>query len=476
MIEVGGADARPEAESAARPDRAPLAVAVLGGLIVALTKAAGPFDTDAWWHLKTGRQILDDRRLPRTDPFSWTAAHKHWRLNGWLFDAFDGALDRIGGPAAASVVMLACIVGLAAVLYTVCRHAGARPWPSAAIAVVATYIASPFAAERPQSVSFLLFPLAIALGRRALAGSNRALMQLGVLVVFWANLHLSFTGAVACVGLLAAVEAVVTRAIRRPALVVAVITVAGVVTPYGIGSFTASLGVRGDSKAVHIKEWERLDPRQLPQLCALLLLVACAFALVRTGRWRDPRVVAPIALFAALTIDAQRNIPFAMALVAPEIALGWPALRGAIADYSRSRRQPIIAGSLIGLAVVAIAYASAVTDLRPATPRIYPVRAVQAIPGGCRLLNEYKDGGYIIEKRWPDVLVSEDGRNDLYGVDLLRTQQDVLDAKGNWSGWLDRNAVDCVLANPHREIVTELQSRGWTVAVREHAGVLLLRP
>jgi hypothetical protein len=64
----------------------------------------------------------------------------------------------------------------------------------------------------------------------------------------------------------------------------------------------------------------------------------------------------------------------------------------------------------------------------------------------------------------------------MYGVDLLRTQQDVFAARGDWAGWLDRNAVTCVLADPSRKLVDALQARGWTVAVSEHAGVLLLRP
>ena len=33
-------------------------------------------------------------------------------------------------------------------------------------------------------------------------------------------------------------------------------------------------------------------------------------------------------------------------------------------------------------------------------------------------------GGFVIDRRWPEVLVSQDGRNDLYGTDELRRQAD----------------------------------------------------
>src|SRR5262249_28959330 len=41
-------------------------------------------DPDYWWHLKTGELILHNHAVPRTDPFSYTAAGKHWVAHEWL--------------------------------------------------------------------------------------------------------------------------------------------------------------------------------------------------------------------------------------------------------------------------------------------------------------------------------------------------------------------------------------------------------
>ena len=40
-----------------------------------------------------------------------------------------------------------------------------------------------------------------------------------------------------------------------------------------------------------------------------------------------------------------------------------------------------------------------------------------ALPSGCRLANDYRVGSWVVWAR-PDVPVSIDGRNDLFGTDL----------------------------------------------------------
>ena len=70
----------------------------------------------------------------------------------------------------------------------------------------------------------------------------------------------------------------------------------------------------------------------------------------------------------------------------------------------------------------------------------FPSVAAAALPGGCRLLNEYNDGGYLILVR-PDVPVSQDGRNDLYGPRRLQEQEDVLNDRGAGTGRARRSVA-----------------------------------
>jgi len=56
-------------------------------------------DSDAGWHIRAGEQILRTGELPRTDPFSFTAAAKPWFAWEWLADAAVGAIHRYSGLA-----------------------------------------------------------------------------------------------------------------------------------------------------------------------------------------------------------------------------------------------------------------------------------------------------------------------------------------------------------------------------------------
>ncbi|HEU4402107.1 MAG TPA: hypothetical protein VFT43_08375, partial [Candidatus Polarisedimenticolia bacterium] len=40
---------------------------------------------DYWWHLATGRLILERHAVPHADPFSFTAAGRPWIDHEWLF-------------------------------------------------------------------------------------------------------------------------------------------------------------------------------------------------------------------------------------------------------------------------------------------------------------------------------------------------------------------------------------------------------
>ena len=78
----------------------------------------------------------------------------------------------------------------------------------------------------------------------------------------------------------------------------------------------------------------------------------------------------------------------------------------------------------------------------------FPARAVAAIPTGCTLLNEYMYGGFVIFRRWPEVRVSLDGRNDVYGFDRIREQHLLLESRD--PDRVDALGARCVLL--HRRL------------------------
>ena len=72
------------------PDRATrLADGALVLLFLASAFALGCqelYDSDIWWHLRTGQWIGEHREVPRVDPFTFASAGRPWIDLHWLFE------------------------------------------------------------------------------------------------------------------------------------------------------------------------------------------------------------------------------------------------------------------------------------------------------------------------------------------------------------------------------------------------------
>jgi len=458
--------------------RAPIIAVVLATSLQAIGKAGAIGDSDGWWHFRTGKLILETHRIPRRDPYSWTAAHANWHPNAWLSDVFYALLRRAGGLPAIAVFRAVFVIAFGLAIYWLAREYRSRPWPAAVMAIGSALVITPFIAERPQLFSFLLLPAAIVLARRALNGANVDFAGLLVLIAAWANIHGVFVTGIAVIAAIAGGRVLHRRRVARAVLVVAGCIIAGLATPFGWGSYSYALHVRSVSGP--IQEWRHFhvgDPRD--QAIAVVAVLA-ALAMVRTKRYRRWDCVAPVALLAVATLDAIRNGPLLVTVAAPEIALGLssfrvPRLRAAMAQ----RKVPAAIGLLIAWVALTVSAVQNATQPGRVDRAVFPVQAVRTLPTGCRLLNEYDLGGYVIDRRWPPVLVSQDGRNDLYGLrgkNRVLAQSAVLHNRNHARAWLDRYHVNCVLAHRDRPLVRVLaRDPRWRVAVDEHAGVLLIR-
>jgi hypothetical protein len=449
---------------------------VLGALLAvqALGNAGALADADGAWHRRTGRLILDTGSIPRHDPFSWTARGARWQPNAWLADVVFAALDRLAGLAAISLLRAVVVVAFGLLAHAACRRAGAGRWASVGAAWFATLCLDPFVSERPQLFSFLLLPavlwLAARPGRRPLAG-------LAVAFALWANLHGIFVVGVGVVGLAAFGRWLDDRrpeVLRQGVVVSAVAVLAPLVNPFTWRVYSNAVHVRAVSDGIQeYANFSLTDGRD--QVLAVFAL-AVAYGLWRTRRFRRFEVVLPIGVLAIATYDAIRNAPLFLVVGVAELALGLsaaplPRLRA----LAGRRRSELVSAAVVVGAVLALA-ALPVLGRAGDVDTMVPVRAIEAIPAGCRLFNDYNLGGHVIERRWPDVAVSADGRNDMYGVERLRPQFDLLRGEVPAEAALDEMAAECVLVEPDREVTEALRaSAAWREVVADPNGVLFVR-
>lgn len=451
----------------------PVVVLALALAVIVLNAARGPFDSDGWWHLRSGDLILDRGSLPREDPFAWTAAGEPWRLNSWLFDVLAAASRSIAGRGPLITFTLLAFAGFGVACYLLARRAGAREWPSVAVASTFTVLLTPWVAERPHMLTYLFFAATLVLAPRALAGSNRALLAQVALIVVWVNFHLATTVGVALIAILAFASVVRTRRLTRPLVVTAAAALASLCSPFGISVYTAAFESRTTSHL--IKEWQPVDLMDPGDIAIVVVALVALLSLWHTGRWRRLDCILPVAVFAALTFDAVRNSPFLLLVASAEVALGLSALRAPrLHGALRPRSTAVVHGLVLGLVLAAALQLPNLAEARSAPGEWYPVRGTRAIPAGCRLLNEDAFGGYITDKRWPEVLVSQDGRNG--SEQDLERQRLVLAGRPGALEWINQHRVGCVLAAPDRPLVDLLRAEDWRVTAKDPSAVLLMRP
>ena len=446
------------------------------GAVLGLLRGEAAIDTDSLWSARYGVDLLASGRLPRSDTYSWTAHGSQWIPSSWLWNVALGGSYDLGGVSGIWVLALIVTAGLGlAIGYAASRlQAGAVPTAMVfGVLGIFTLVVSP----RAQLVSNILGLLMIVLLPRALFAAQRpAVARIALLVLIqglWMNLH-----TVALIGpplLLVSGAAIVLRnddrrrratAARRLALLTAGTSVACLATPYGWEPIVHAAAVRQASVGL-INEWDPAGFASEAQVIALVSVVIGAALAIHAWRSGRPGYAAALSVLAIATASAVRFTPMIATFIIPELAL----LVGGL-SVRRSRLRVFLGvecGALIALVATHLGSFGGLSAAE-ASPQL-----VHRLPQGCRVVNDYSMGGVIILLR-PDVQVSVDGRNDMYGrarvmvaIDLLR------DVPGSQQRMRDAQ-VNCVLATSTAPLVTDLEhSPGWAVIGKDGERTLLVR-
>ncbi|MFN7975621.1 MAG: tetratricopeptide repeat protein [Acidobacteriota bacterium] len=396
---------------------------------------------DTPWHLRTGRLILEERSIPRTDPFSFTAPKdRPWINHEWLSDVIFAVADRAGGPAA--LIVLVTIASLAtAVMATM--PAGDL---AAITLLLATQAAAPRLQARPHVVTSLLAILFLRLGAKLLAsGDRRLLVTVVALDVLWANLHGGFFLAPVLLAILLLGAAVdrwrgspLPAGIREVGAAALLCLVAPVLNPSGFALYRE---IATTFSATDVGEWGLPivpgQPVEQPTLYLLILAVACVAAAIAAVVWRRQALrtsdVLVLVLFLALGLSARRNsdlgafgLAFAMTGLLSSLEPAIPKAAG----------TALAAVAMVLAPVFAFDFASGRYATRNGFPGAFgsgfargtfpdePAAWVIAHAPKGELWNDYDVGGYLIFRLGPERKVCMDGRNVVYGEETMRAYQE----------------------------------------------------
>jgi hypothetical protein len=345
---------------------------------------------DFFWHLATGRWIVEHHALPRFDPFAIASDRVPWINGEWLFEI---ALASIGSITAIAWVHAAAVALLFALVYFIASREAGR-----AMSLLLTALA--FAGgvamldARPSTAAAGLLAIGVALLD---SNDRRAGIAYVVVSAIWINIHPS--------ALLAPLLALLGRRRWVPFASAAAL----LVNPFGWRGITAPLAlVRfAQSGAFVNSEWLPSPATVFPLLYLCVVLGVAAFAMDR----RHLRHFAVFALLAYLAIAHVRNQGLFFAafplLVAPMVS------SLAVSVPKRTIAAGAIAASALLIAAVWLRFPHAAEIAAHRFPERAVDRLMQARLAG-NIYNPDQLGGYLIWRTYPERRVLTDGRNELY--------------------------------------------------------------
>jgi hypothetical protein len=458
----------------------------LAGLLLLVAGfCLGPMaETDLFFRVKVGQEILATGALPRRNLFSFTYPDHPDLDPAWLFDVGAAALYRMGGFPAVVLAKAAVVVAIFALAHALCRRYGAGPIAAALTLAAAALVMRERLVERPHLFSFagevgLLAVLDVAQRR------PRALWAAVPLTALWANLH---AGAFLAPLLLAAWTAggLLDRQGAAPVriAVTAAATAALLLTPVGTGIFRY-LGFHVGIFALHpVDEFRSVSWTSDAALISYATAVALLVATTPPRRWRDELPVLVLGALAARSI--RFGADFAL-MAAPLAARALTARLGALPAMARWRpahlartARALTGGVLGGLAVVPRLAAGGPALSVGLDEAALPLDAVHfAEEHGLRerMYNDFEDGAYLAFQGFPRYRVFIDPRLPAYPAAFHRLLGRSEIPRAEWDAALEGFGVESALLTSaginHR--IGWWDPARWALVYRAHDARLFVR-
>jgi hypothetical protein len=418
---------------------------------------------DYFWHLATGRWIVEHRALPLTDPFAVASDRVPWINGEWLFEAGAYMLHAAFGDAGIAVARSLLVGGLFFLLWKV------KARSSVPLALLVTAVAFTGAVgrldARPSTLAaaLLVAALLLLLWRRPSWSRDIAFCAL---TIVWINVHPSALLA----PLLAAVVAVLGRQPRTGtaevgatpgsrieasegyswlmrARAAGMSALALLVNPWGSGAIEAPIRLAAFARGGTFvnAEWLPSSPMIFPLLYLTLILGLLLFAARR--RWReDAASLVLLLFFGFLAVRFVRN----QGLYFASFPLLVPLLDRDAVTAPMRRLVAAVAVAVLGWTALSDAHRPMADSFR------FPVAAVDRLVSyrlAGTIYNPDQFGGYLIWRFYPQRRVLTDGRNELYRHYIAQYARARLNGRA-WHALLDQYDVALAVDEYHRERMT----------------------
>ena len=457
-------------------------------------------DPDFWWHLRVGRWMVDNAKLPSVDLFTFTVPDHVWTDHEYLTEVLMWFIY-----SAAGTVGLAIVFGLVtwAGFWLIYRQVKRQPFVIVGLGLALGALAGwPIWGPRAQMITFALTCLELYWIHGYLSGRSRALNFFPVVMAIWANLHGGWVIGFVWLGVALVAELIGwawdrsnpahRRHVRFLAIIGAASLVAVLATPHGFSLYLYPFQTQGSvAQQKLIVEWFSPDFHQiyLRPFEAMVFIVIAGFALRRPSLYQFLLVISGL----GLAFQSVRH-------VALFVAAATPVMIAVYSDYwkelatSRGWKLRLPARTLFAaitggvlVLVLGVTLLKIYSDVSPAVQQkldasSYPIGAADWLAAhpevGTRMYNQYGWGGYLAYRFYPDPnrRVFIFGEAELMGDPLLNQYNSVQNLRPDWQSILDQYQVDYIIFNKGEALSNVLATQPeWKLAYQDDVAVIYVR-
>jgi len=486
-------------------------IAFLGFVALASLLTVPISDIDLWWHLASGRYLLETKTFMTSDPFGLAGQDisqgRELILNGyWLAQIFFFSIYEIFGDI--GIVLLRVLLLLTptiAVLFFGWKRS-LQPFAILFVAILCGWGMLEVDGIRPNHITIALVPILFILLERlgypttadyTLGYRLRLVIELPVFMLLWANLHGGFLLGSLILAVYATAETAATL-LRRQSVkplifiwcMVGIAILATLLSPNGALTYIEFVSFTGG--VIQQKTSEYLSPWVLAQNGAIIywpyfiFTALCAVVLAfRAARMPATKLMLILALF-IISVTAFRYVPLFIAgtsiLLLTELDV--------LARTIRWTRLVTTVGSIVLACYLffsaILAYPTAVEALvdKAVNENRFPIAAVDFINenriSGV-VFNHFNWGGYLAWRQSDSLRTFVDGRS--LNMPLFHEYTRVLWLPNKMQSILDRRGVNLIVIPRLNPFTGELyaltdflwREKSWELVYRDSTGMVLVR-
>lgn len=371
------------------------------------------WDIDFWWHIASGRYIVENGAIPDHDPFgiysnvdAWgqLVLKSQWAGQVFLYKVHH-YLGLDGVIAWRATLLTACLW----IVYWRCRLVNASLVTTFVMTALTGMVLLSFTGERPQLFSFLFLAVVFLLLDAWQQTSRRWLLYvIPAIFILWANTHAGMLFGVAALGLFAIGSLLQTKItlgkfdaaqVKLVLGVVGLSAAASLIAPNGADTLITTLKtvILAENSPIRDRVSEYATPWAMRSALTyywvfLALAAVSMFGLLGKAHIRDSLLVISLAIF---SITGSRYVPLFVLAAAPYVA-------SSLSRMFHSAQPPKIATCLTTLAVACGFLGYGLKQGRVFQEGMqeskFPVEAVQIIKDNQisgKLFNTLNYGGYL---------------------------------------------------------------------------------